>query len=295
MVKKLAVVVCGWHYPSHFYEKMLKQNIPDGWGVEYFIISHRDPIHSHGEKEIKSNTDDLLESLDSILYKKNVTKEYLQDLGWDYFESKKNGVEWRAANTWLENNNYKDYDCFLFCGDDTLILRDDLFLNALENKKLVTYEICGEKGDATWLPEERLNDDWLILSNGLQYGKKVSMRASFEFFKPELLDRMGGKFDLSIIKLNRDGIVDSPKNHSDLSDWNSYLYPFVTFLTENNLYKKLRFLSTSYRASDFIVECERGLLSNHHALTSNYINAINKLYNAGVFNKFLDEYYENKQ
>jgi len=27
MVKKLAVVVCGWHYPSHFYEKMLQKNI----------------------------------------------------------------------------------------------------------------------------------------------------------------------------------------------------------------------------------------------------------------------------
>ena len=35
-MKKLAVVACGWHYSSHFYETMIKQKVPKGWKIEYF-------------------------------------------------------------------------------------------------------------------------------------------------------------------------------------------------------------------------------------------------------------------
>ena len=88
-MKKLAVVVCGWHYSSHFYETMIKQKIPKGYEIEYFIVSHRDPIYSHGEKNVNKNTDGMLTYLDYILYEKDITKDYLENLGWNYFKSNK--------------------------------------------------------------------------------------------------------------------------------------------------------------------------------------------------------------
>jgi hypothetical protein len=51
-MKKLAVVACGWHYPSHFYEEMIKQKVPYGYTIEYHVVMHRDPIHSHSEHDI---------------------------------------------------------------------------------------------------------------------------------------------------------------------------------------------------------------------------------------------------
>ena len=56
-----------------------------------------------------------------------------------------------------------------------------------------------------------------------------------------------------------------------------------------NLYNKLRFLSPCYRVSDFIVDAERGLLSNHRTLADNYINAINRLNDEKTFDRFIGE------
>ena len=42
-MKKLSVVVCGWHYPNYFYKQLPSQDIPDDWEVDYFCISHRNP------------------------------------------------------------------------------------------------------------------------------------------------------------------------------------------------------------------------------------------------------------
>ena len=283
--KKLAVVACGWHYSSHFYEELINQQKPKNWDIDYFIVSHRNPIHSHNEKQINTNSDDLLQFLNSVLYEKLPTIESLEELGWNYFESKTNGTTWTAANTWLENNNYSEYDCVLFTGDDILILRDDLFVNALENSNLPIYENVERNG--SWIIEQtKNNDNWLVLSNGMEAGRRVSLRASFEFFK-KVLDKMGGNFNLNSIDLNRDGITTSPTNHEELSGWNNHLYTFVDFLTDNNLYNKLKFLSVDYRVSDFIVDAERGLLSNHRVLANSYVSAIDKLNKNQVFNKFI--------
>ena len=41
---KLAVVITGWHYPLHFYEKLYNQKIPTGWDIDFFVIGHRKSI-----------------------------------------------------------------------------------------------------------------------------------------------------------------------------------------------------------------------------------------------------------
>ena len=42
-MKKILVLAIGWHFSSHFYEKMIKQKVPKGWEVDYYCIAHRTP------------------------------------------------------------------------------------------------------------------------------------------------------------------------------------------------------------------------------------------------------------
>ena len=42
-MNKILVIATGWHFSSHFYENMSKQIVPDGWGVDYFCVAHREP------------------------------------------------------------------------------------------------------------------------------------------------------------------------------------------------------------------------------------------------------------
>ena len=46
----MAVVVSGWHYPIGFYKQIKEQEVPDGWDVDYFCVSHRDPDIAKQEK-----------------------------------------------------------------------------------------------------------------------------------------------------------------------------------------------------------------------------------------------------
>ena len=74
-MKKLAVIVCGWHYPAYFYEQMVKQKKPEGWEIDYFCVSHRNPKHAIGEKNINKDSDDFYNKLDHFYY--NVSGAYV--------------------------------------------------------------------------------------------------------------------------------------------------------------------------------------------------------------------------
>ena len=68
-MKKLVVVVCGWHYSDYFYKQLPSQKVPDDWEVDYFCISHRNPKYAIGEKDLKVGSDNLLELLNCFYYK----------------------------------------------------------------------------------------------------------------------------------------------------------------------------------------------------------------------------------
>ena len=55
-MSKILVIATGWHYSSHFYENMIKQVVPEGWGVDYFCVAHRLPENENTikEKELRS-------------------------------------------------------------------------------------------------------------------------------------------------------------------------------------------------------------------------------------------------
>ena len=54
-MKKLAVIACGWHYPSQFYQKISEQKLPTDWNIELFVISHRHPENKNTIQEKDKN------------------------------------------------------------------------------------------------------------------------------------------------------------------------------------------------------------------------------------------------
>jgi len=232
---KIAVVASGWHYPSQFYEALAKQK--GEHEVSLFCISHRDPsLATHP----KFDDSTLRGRLDQKLYEHPLTKEDIVQLGWNYKEYPNTVGDWGNTNQWLEENDYSKYDLLLFTHDDNLILTDSLFEGIISDPAY---------------PE------WDILTNsvGVPAG---SIRGSFEFFKPKVLDIMGGKFDLSTLTLNREGKTDNPEDLLTLNDWNNIVAPLNKVIVDNNL--SVMTLSPAYRVSAFCIEGERGFISRTH-------------------------------
>ena len=248
-MKRLAVIAGGWHFPIAFFEQIAGQKIPEGWEVDMFLVSHRDPLHAQEEKK------DILQNLgydrrglyDRILYRKVATIEEVEALGWKYILEPNTIGDWGNTNQWLEKHDYKQYDKFLITHDDNFILTDKMFIDIL--------------------PQE----DWLILTNStgnaqrrlrewLHLPKKLSLRGSFEFFTREMLDLMGGKFDLSDTTLSREGETITNGSFSELSDWNTTIFPLQQLIDEKKLQPRIKALSSYYRMSRYCLEGERGYI-----------------------------------
>lgn len=256
-MKKLAVVISGWHFPLHFFKAVAEQKIPDGWSVDLFCVSHRDPKYSAEEKE-KHLADmgwSYPEALDRILYEKFASISDLEKMGWVYMARPNTIGDWGNTNQWLEEYDYKKYDAILASHDDNLILSDRMFVDLLSNGT---------------------HDDWLILtnSNGVTNWKEfvkvkilhraIGVRGSFEFLKPELLDLLGGKFDLSGVTLTRENETYASRDRKLLNNWNMTVVPMRKFLDQNNLAHRVRALSAHYRVSKYCIEGERGFISSVH-------------------------------
>ena len=50
-MNKILVIATGWHFSSHFYEKMAQQIVPDGWEIDYYCVAHRTPEDENTIKE----------------------------------------------------------------------------------------------------------------------------------------------------------------------------------------------------------------------------------------------------
>jgi len=237
-MQKIAIVCSGWHYPLSYYEMMAKQKLPEGWVAEFFCISHRDPIYAQEEKK-----DDMFIGdrayLDKRLYNKVATKEEIESLGWTYIVKPNTIGDLGNINQWLSDYNYKDYELLLFSHDDNLILNDSLFLDIIdENFK-----------------------EWHILCNsvGVPPG---AIRGSFEFYKPIVLDKLGGKFDLSEVSLKREGETKTSGDILEIYDWNATVYPLQRTILEEKLI--VGHLSPAYRVSAYCIEGERGYIHKTH-------------------------------
>jgi hypothetical protein len=248
-MKKLAVVAGGWHFPMLFYRQIAAQQIPEGWEVDLFCVSHRDPSYSIPEKKeaIKALGYDRRALYDRLMYAEEPSVAAIEALGFKYSLEPNTMGDWGITNQWLEKYDYKQYDKLLYTHDDNFILTDQMFVELL--------------------PE----DDWLILTNStgnaqrrlrqwLRLPKPFFARGSFEFFTKEAMDRIGGTFDLYKTTLTRIGQFDSPKDFKEISDWNESDRAVREAINKAGLLPRVKALSPYYRMSRYCLEGERGFI-----------------------------------
>lgn len=273
-MKRLAVVASGWHFPISFYEQMANQKIPAGWEVEFFVVSHRDPSYSQKEKDVTLSQMgyNRRELYDRLMYRKVATVAEIEALGWNYELHPNTMGDWGCINQWLEKYDYKKYDKFLFTHDDNFILTDQVFTDILPQ------------------------DNWLIMTNStgnaqrrlrqwLRLAKPFSARGSFEFFTREMMDMLGGSFDLSRVSLTREGKFDSPKDFKEISSWNDNDRAIKDFVDSHNLTHRVRALSDYYRISKYCLEGERGYISSTDVSNTKEeekgLDMVEKIYSTG--------------
>tara|TARA_Y100000004_G_scaffold185474_1_gene235727 strand:+ start:4731 stop:5606 length:876 start_codon:yes stop_codon:yes gene_type:complete len=286
-MNKLAVVVCGWHYPDYFYKQLPSQNVPKDWEVDYFCVSHRNPKYAIGEKNLNIGSDNILDLLDCFYHKNIATIESIESYGWTYMEKPNTLGDWGVYNQWAEDYDYTDYDMFLLSGDDNFIIREDLLDKVLGNK-LNKFYSNGDVGNYI-RSEVDYNEDWIVLSNNCPQGRGM-IRGSFDFIKRKVMDDLGGVFDFTGCDVETRLNKTDPKQYNDslMQNWNMQCVKFMKYIENNNLYPKLRFLSPHYRVSKFCVEGERGMMNSHHVSPDSFKQGVLDLYNIGAFNKFLE-------
>src|SRR3989344_4226934 len=230
-MKKLAVVASGWHFPLSFYEQISKQKIPDGWEVEKFVVSHRGASYSEKEKieTIARLGFTRRELYDRIMYRRVATVSEIEALGWNYALEPNTMGDWGCINQWLEKHDYRQYDKFLFTHDDNFILTDEVFTDILPQGDWLIMT------NSTGSAQRRLRQ-WFGLP------KPFSARGSFEFFTREMMDKIGGSFDLSRTHVMRVGKFDQPKDFKEISEWNENDRAIKDFVDSNNLTHRVKSL-----------------------------------------------------
>lgn len=246
MENRMAVIVGGWHWSYHFYEMIAKQEIPNGWEVDLFVIGHREPPGIRNEK-------DLSYHYDRKLYERLVELDDLKQLGWQYDLMDNKIGDLFYVNQWMSLYDHKKYDVIHFSHDDNYINGTDCF------KRILQGDVQFYKKDESGIKTIKTDDkEWLIISNST-CDVFYHVRVSSIFFKRKVLP--DGGFDLSDVKLDRTGKVDTPKSHSDLSEWNKTVGKLNELVRQNNLYSGIRYLSPYYRVSPYCIEGERGMIS----------------------------------
>lgn len=227
---------------------MASQKLPKGWEMELYCIAHRSPGDAYLEKKDRVFSDDRRGKLDKILYGYGEggiavpSEDEIKMLGWRYKLYPNTIGDWGNTNQWFKDKGHfgKEYDLYLFTHDDNLIIHNRVIADAIEDDNFKKWGVCA---NTVGMPPGHL-------------------RGSFEFFKPSVLEKMGWKFDLSLVSLTREGKTTATTDRAELDDWNNTVFPLMDFLHKNKV--KIGFLSPAYRVSAYVIEGERGFISCTH-------------------------------
>ena len=290
-MKKILVLATGWHFSSHFYEKMAQQIIPEGWHVDYFCVAHRTPDDKNTIQEKanirKYEAEDFLGELDKILYEYPITVDQIESFGWKFMLEENTIGDMEVFNQWSDKYDYTEYDIILITHDDNFILSDQIFVDVLSEDSVMFKPIVesryGWKGHQFKVTSTKNNNNWYFLDNGYTESipKAFTPRGSFSFYKKELIDLLpNNKFDMTDVVLTREGLTDSP-GHMELNSWNTNAGNFRDFLYNSKndleLVDRTRWLSMTRRVSKYCIEGERGFISNRNADGGQYVNDVQSI------------------
>ena len=209
------------------------------------------------------------------MYSQPLTSKHLTEWGWQ-FDLEENTIgDYEFFNQWSDRYNYKDYDMIFLAHDDNFILNTNMFYDILDAKiDLIDFQGPLRSRDLTPVSVKN-NLEWHFLSNGFVDSR--SPRGSFGFYTKFLLDKIGGKFSMDGVNLQRLDQKATPSNHDDLSEWNQTDKNFMKSLYDNSLAHDMRYLSRYYRTSNYCIEAERGFIHKCNALKGLYSQGINQI------------------
>lgn len=147
--------------------------------------------------------------------------------------------------------DHTKYNFIFFFHDDNVIINLDLIKDIVEQKCTLYHSddtVCE-------------SNDWMFIYNTNAPGT-TTPRGSFACIRPEFFKTLNS-FSMEGLKLSRTAELSTPGRANDLKDWNSITRNFNRYVHDNNLHKFIAKLSTNYRSSNYIVECERGFCDNH--------------------------------
>jgi len=251
----IAFIIGGWYFPKHLYKNAIEINKPEGCNIDYFTVTHRNPelvdIKSEMIPRIKDSNKYDLELFNDI-----ATYSDLIEMGYKVNEAENAIGDYYFFNQWTEFYDYTKYDYIVFMHDDNYLLP--------EFKNILT-DIFNFKSDFY----NHDNFNWVRVDNVKRFNyiansavlKRKTARGSFSIWSKNLIDKLGGKFPMDNVKVIRSGLNDTPANHWAL-DWNSVGINLQHFIQDNDFMDTTFRLSPYYRVSKYMIEGERGLVSN---------------------------------
>lgn len=280
--KKLAVVISGWHYPYSFYQQIKNQQIPNGWDIDVFIVSHRDPdldiVYNEKQPLLKQFGNGLLQDIDKQLYNRIITKEEIKDFGFIYNEEINNVGDLNLFNQWVQRHYNSQYNYIMYTHDDTYMLNNFLFKDILEKKAPLMVN-----PDRGIVQSVNPGYEWDHLASGMHPGTTCP-RTSFTVVSKELLDKLAPVFEELSLKgtdLDRTNEINTPYdlngnkiNTTILGSWNAPGRNFWSWCCNNGYENKSVRLSDTYRITPYFIEGERGFIysvDSNNTLV-NYIN-----------------------
>lgn len=268
---KIALIAGGWHFPKHFYDTALTVNIPQGVEVDFYAMCHRNMNEKlHQEYKIKTQKlEGPLGELDRELYADFASVEYLNSIGWRAVLCENTIGDFFFINQWL-NTYTQEYDIYIYLSDDVYLTSEwKNFITDLISGTMEVYEHNG-----TGWYAGTLSPDWVWIGNCPNGARKV-MRSSTGIFTNSFIKQIG-RFRMDKISLTRTNASDNRWNSKDVEDWNQVQRNLQDFLEATKQDHLSYRLSTSYRVSKYMIEAERGLLSN------NNVGAFQSSYNTGL-------------
>lgn len=276
-MKKLAVVVSGWHYPYQFYKRMKEQHVPAGWDIDMYVVSHRDPADKNVTTEKKDlferGGDNVLQNCDKDLYSRYITRSEIDELGYIYNEEPNDIGDLFLFNQWVERHWNGQYDIVMYIHDDTYLLSDSLFVDILGHKaELIVNREIGKV--------ERVDDnfEWHHMASGTHNGTTCP-RTSFTVVTKELLTKLAPnlheitttKTDGSKMSFTRTEQTDTPYelrgdriDTNQIDEWNAPGRNFWKWCEVHGYHTKSVRLSDTYRVTPYFIEGERGFMWTPH-------------------------------
>lgn len=264
---KIALIVGGWYYPKHLYSILNELVIPPNIQLDKFVVSHRLPTNAilneidSLRSSSKSKNEELI-GLDNILFSEIADHDFLKS-NFNFIEAENIAGDYHFVNQWMETNDYNDYDYIIFMHDDNFLSPEfkNILVDVFQMPEIRMFSYGWKL--KMWIPESVKNQQFDYIANSA-VGHRATARGSFSIWSRNLINLIGGSFSLKDVSLDRSGKTDTPIGHMELEDWNLIGRNLQYAVQAAKLMPTTFRLSKYYRASKYMLEGERGIISNNN-------------------------------